>query len=81
MKINNMFLAAAIVLASTQSFAASVCTLSRNYHSCDGKQVAADPIKSLNTTGILQDLANRGYKIVSVNTLSATDVYYTLVKE
>ncbi|WP_413293447.1 hypothetical protein ACLSU7_18865 [Bdellovibrio sp. HCB185ZH] len=81
MKLAKMFLAAAIVITSTQAFAASVCTLGNNYHTCDGKSIIADPIKTINRTAVLQDLLNRGYKIVSVIGSDGLSAYYTLVKE
>ncbi|WP_413584606.1 hypothetical protein [Bdellovibrio sp. HCB274] len=81
MKLTKMFLVAAVVIASSRSFAASVCTVTYSRQTCDGKIVSGDPVKGINLTATLQDLVTRGYKIVSNISTSDVSILYTLVKE
>jgi hypothetical protein len=82
MKLAKLMVTAALVAVSSQAMAASVCSLSKYTYECDGKLLAKGTTKEINTTSVLKDLVEQGYKIVAVTTGGKlTDLNYTLVKE
>jgi hypothetical protein len=79
MKSVKALLAAAVILASSTSFAASICTLNGYSFMCDGAVAKErDGIKEHNITLLAQELLNKGYKLNSTVT-SGNSGYMTMV--